>query len=95
MPFVIGLPGRKYETNDYSSLAVYNVDTQKKYFIKLTKGEINKALKATNVMFPEHLFEEPILKGTDVYLTYLLVKSKSNKVRQTKTLIIDLKKYSR
>jgi len=98
LPFIIGLTESNYDTilkDNYSSLTIYNVDDQKKFFITLTKGEINKALEATGEMFPEYLFDEPILKGTTIYLTYLLDKPKSEKVRHTKTIIIDLKKYSR
>ena len=94
LPFIIGFTGSKYAINDYRTVSIYNVNTRKKYIIKLLKGDINKALEATDTMFPENLFDEPIVKGTKVYLTYLLNKSKSQKIRKTRTLIIDLNKYS-
>lgn len=89
LPFIIGL------ADNNNVLAVYNIDKQKKYFIKLSKGEIEKSLKANEETFAEYLFDEPVLKDAIINLTYLLDKPKSEKVRRTKTITIDLKKYSR
>ena len=89
LPFIISL------TNNYNFISIYNVDKVKKYLLKLPKREIEKALDKTEQTYPEYLFDEPIIKGTTIYLTYNLDKPKDDKSRQTKTLAIDLSKYSR
>jgi hypothetical protein len=63
--------------------------------VKLSKGEIERAMKNTEGIYLEYLFDEPILKGATIYLTYLLDKPESEKERHTKTIMIDLKQYSR
>lgn len=52
------------------------------------------ALDQTGKMFPENLFDEPIIKGESVILTYQLNKPKNQKDIRFKKIIIDLKKYS-
>jgi len=98
LPFVISLTNSSYDTTliiDDNSLSVYNIDKSKTYYVKLLKGEIERAMKSTEEIHPEYLFDEPILKGTTVYLTYLLDKTEKGKKRHTKTIMIDLKNYSR
>jgi hypothetical protein len=98
LPVVISLTNSSYDTmltiND-NSLSVYNIDKNKTHYVKLPKGEIEKAMKNMEEIYPEYLFDEPILKGTTVYLTYLLDKPEKRKKRHTKTIMIDLKNYSR
>ena len=98
LPFVISISNSSYDTTltiDDNSLSVYNIDKNKTYYVKLPKGEVERAMKNTEEIHPEYLFDEPILKGPTIYLTYLLDKPESEKERHTKTIIIDLKKYSR
>jgi hypothetical protein len=96
LPFVISLTNSSYDTAmiiDYNSLSVYNIDNNKAYFIKLPKGEIERAMKSTEEFNPEFLFDEPIIKGTTVYLTYFFDKAENEKKRPTKTIKIDLKQF--
>jgi hypothetical protein len=98
LPFVISLKNSSYDTTlvlDDNFLSVYNIDNNKTYYVKLPKGEIERAMRNTEETQPEFLFDEPILKRTTVYLTYLLDKPESEKKRHTKTIMIDLKKYNR
>ena len=98
LPFVISLTNSSYDTTlviDDNSLSVYNIEKNKTYYVKLPKGEIERAMKNTEEIHPEYLFDEPILNGTTIYLTYLLNKPESEKEQLTKTITIDLKKYSR
>lgn len=97
LPFTISITGSGYDsiyTGNYDSLIIYNIDKQKEYFYKLQKGEISKALNQTVKMFPENLFDEPILKGESVILTFQLNNPKNQKDIRFKKIIIDLKKYS-
>ena len=98
LPFVISLKNSSYDTTlvlDDNFLSVYNIDNNKTYYVKLPKGEIERATQNAEETQPEFLFDEPILKGTTVYLTYLLDKPESEKKRHTQTILIDLKKYNR
>jgi hypothetical protein len=94
LPFAISLKNSSYDTTlvlDDNFLSVYNIDNNKTSYVKLPRGEIERAMKNTKETEPEFLFDEPILKGTTVYLTYLLDKPESGKKRHTKTIMIDLK----
>jgi hypothetical protein len=94
IPLLIGVTNSNYDTTStaiYNSLTVYNADTDKEYLIELKRGQIDKALKDAEEMYPESLFEEPVLNGTILKLTFRLKGYKSNKA--IKKITIDLKKY--
>lgn len=98
LPFIISLTNSGYDTThkaNYNTLSIYNIDNGKTHIFKLSKGEIEKSLAKTEQIYPEYLFDEPILKGATIFLTYLLDKPISENTRRTKTIAIDLKKYSR
>jgi hypothetical protein len=88
LPFIISL------TNNYD-ISILNIDKGKKYILKLQKGEIEYALEKTEETYPEYLFDEPVIKEATIYLTYYTDRLKNEKSRQTKTITIDLNKYSR
>ena len=97
-PLVIGVTNSSYDTiaeAAYNSLTIYNVDKDKKYFVQLSKGQIEKALEETEQIYPEYLFDEPIIRGDTIILTYYLRKAKSNSDKPVKVITIDKKKYSR
>ena len=95
LPFVLSIKYSETDANNFNFISIHNIDKSKTFLLKLPKGEIEKALKKTEEIYPEYLFDKPILKGTTIYLTYLLDRPKNEKVRHTKTITIDLKKYSR
>ena len=97
-PVIVSITGSGYDTTaseSYDSLTIYNIDKRRKYFIKLPNGGLNKVLEQTDRMFPELLFDEPLVKGDTLALTYLTDNPKNFKERKTETIKIDLKKYNR
>lgn len=97
-PFTIGVTSSTYDTtsvSDYNSLTIYNIDKDTKYFVPLPKGQIEKAMNETELIYPEYLFDEPRVMGDSISLTYYLRKPKNNTDRPVKTVTLDLKKYSR
>lgn len=96
-PIIISITNnsnRKKVTNRYNSLSIYNIDKNRNYILKLPKGELEKALVKTEQIYPEYLFNDPVIRGTTIYLTYMLDKTTNRKKEVTKTITIDLKKYS-
>jgi hypothetical protein len=97
IPLLIGITNSNYDTTSieiYNSLTIYNADTHKEYFIKLPNDQIDKALRNNEEMYPEYLFEEPVLNGTILKLAFRLKRSKSkNDTVLIKKITIDLKEY--
>lgn len=97
-PFAIGVTNSNYDTasvTNYNSLTVYNIDKDKKYFVSLPKGQLETALKKTERNYPEYLFDEPVIKGDTIVLTYYLKTPKNSTDKPVKTVTLDLKRYSR
>jgi len=96
-PFVIAVTNSNYDTTtvaSYNSLTIYNIDNGKRYILQLPKRQIERALDATERIYPEYLFDEPIIKGDTVILKYYLKTPKNQADKPVKTITLDLKKYS-
>lgn len=93
-PYVIALTNSKYDfekSYPYNSLSITNLENGKEYLVALPKGEIEKAQKNTGNAFPEHLFDEPEIKGSVINLVYNTSKMSLKDSRRS--ILIDLKKY--
>lgn len=77
----------------YNSISIYNVNSNKRYFIKLRIGEIEQSLISNDQMYPEYLFDEPILNKNKLKLTYLLNKGDKIVKKKSKTIIINFNNY--
>jgi hypothetical protein len=95
-PFLIGFAGNDEDSLSgvYDFLTIYNLDNNKKYRIDLIKGEIDKALEETEQIYPEYLFQKPIIDDDTITLIYYLRKPTNTSNKPTKTITINLKKYS-
>ena len=60
----------------------------------LRKREIEKAMKNNEFMFPEELFDNPIVVNETLILKYSTQKYVKGKQSKYKTIKIYLKKYS-
>ncbi len=91
MPFVVSLTDSKYGDNttkkEYNSLSLYPLDNNKIVEFPLPKGEISKGMKKNDYLFPEELFQEPIVENNILKLVYFTGKKK------TKMVKIDLNNY--
>ena len=98
LPFIIGIAHSNYDdtssNNIYNSLTIYNIDKNSTHYLKLPKGELERQIKTTDSMFPEFLFDKPIIKGSLIRLAYRLKELETTK-EVKKIILIDLKKYSR
>jgi hypothetical protein len=94
LPFIISVTNSKYdfkESYPYNSLSIINIENGKEYLVTMPKGEIEKAQKNAGKIFPEHLFDEPEVKGSIVNLVYNTDKKRSKESKRF--ILIDLKKY--
>lgn len=91
MPFVVSLTDSKYADNatkkEYNSLSIYHLDKNETAIFSLPKGEIIKGMTKNNYLFPEELFQEPIVENNILKLVYFTGKKK------TKMVKIDLNNY--
>jgi len=96
-PILVSVTNSNYDTTsttDYNSLTIYNLDNNKKYKITIPKGEIEKGMRNNEFMFPEDVFETPIIENNKLILKYSTEKYRKGKQLKYKTINIDLKKYS-
>jgi hypothetical protein len=95
-PFLIGFTENTEDSllGVYDFLTIYNLDNNKKYRFDLNKGEIDKALEETKQIYPENLFQKPIIEDDTITLIYYLRKPTNTGDKPTKTITIYLKKYS-
>lgn len=97
-PIIISIV-KKHSTStkhvDYNAFRIYNIDNKKIYFLALPKGELYTALKYSGKVYPELLFDEPILISNKLYLKYAIKTPKQNNKRMTKTVVIDLNQYAK
>ncbi len=96
-PFAIGITNSNYDTPivaNYNSLTIYNLNNDTKYFLSLPKGEIERAMNATERIYPEYLFEESIIKGETIILKYYLKTPKNKSDKPERTITLYVKKYS-
>lgn len=96
LPFVVSVTNSYYDTDlrtNYNSLTLYNLDSRKQFRINLPRGDIEKALKNTDYMFPEQMFTEPVIINDTLILKYSTDKYVEGKQLKYKTIKISLKKY--
>ena len=79
---------------DCNSLTVYNINNNKRYNLAIPKGDIEKEMKNNNFIFPEFLFDTPIVTDDTLVLNYFIEKYSKGKPLKYKRIIIDLKEYS-
>jgi hypothetical protein len=92
-PFVIGFGASPKDGNyDLNVLLLYNTDLNKTFRIDLPKGAIETALKQTEELAPEMLFEERAIKNGRLNLVYRVTNERT--ADRTKTISIALSKYS-
>ena len=97
VPFVVSITNSNYSTfsrKDYNSLSIYNLDSRKEFKLTLPRGYIKKAVKNNDFMFPEDVFETPILIRDILILKYYIEKYTKEKRLNYKTIKIDLNKYN-
>jgi hypothetical protein len=94
-PYIISVTNSNYtETNTgvYESITIYSIDLDETSYVKLRPREIANALDNTEQMYPEYLFNEPIIKGDSVIMSYYLRKPKDTSDKPIKTIRISFKK---
>ena len=79
---------------DYNSLSIYNLDSRKEFKLTIPRGDIEKGIKNNDYLFPEDVFDTPILASDTLVLKYSTDKYIKGKRLKYKTIKIDLKKYS-
>ena len=98
LPFIIGITNSNYNDTGtkaiYNSLTIYNIDKNETHYVKLPKGELENQVRTTETMFPEHLFEEPVIQGKLIKFTYHIRKAGTSQTESKKIIIINLEKYS-
>jgi hypothetical protein len=65
--------------SDNNSLTIYNVNSGKIFKVLLPKGKIKKAMKSFRRMYPEDLFDSPILSEDTLSIKYYLNPLSDNK----------------
>ena len=96
-PFVMSIANSNYDTIsriDYNSLSIYNLDSRKEFKLTIPRGDIEKGIKNNDYLFPEDVFDTPILASDTLVLKYSTDKYIKGKRLKYKTIKIDLKKYS-
>jgi hypothetical protein len=97
LPFVVSITNSNYDTIsriDYNSLSIYNLDSRRQFKLPLPRGDIKKGIKNNDYMFPEDVFDTPILISGILILKYSTDKYIKGKPLKYKTIKIDLKRYS-
>lgn len=97
IPFMVSITNSNYDTVsriDYNSLSIYNLDSRKEFKLTLPRGDIKKGIQNNDYMFPEDVFDTPILVSDTLILKYSTDKYVKGKRLKYKTIKIDLKKYS-
>lgn len=97
LPIVVSITKSNYRRTsepDLNTLTIYNLDKRKEYKIPIPKGDIAKGVKNNNFMFPEYVFDTPLVSNGKLTLRYFTQDYRKNKQVNYKTVIIDLKKYS-
>lgn len=88
-PYVVSLD------EDYNSLSLLNINTNKEFKYELPKGVVDKTMEIGNELFPEHLFyDEAINDGVfEVQFRYKLKdEGEENDNWITEKITVDLKK---
>jgi hypothetical protein len=82
-----------FRDTTFNSLTLINFDNGKEFIVKLPKEQIKSAIKQLDVLAAEELFEDTIIKNNQIVLSYRYKKASDGK-HETKTITIDLSKYS-
>jgi len=94
LPFIISVTNSNYTTEiqSYTSLTIYNIDQDKSYEFSLDNNEIDNALQEANTIYPEYLFEDPMINDGTVTLIYREAQSRPKNI-SPKKILLNLKKY--
>jgi hypothetical protein len=93
-PYIISITNSNYDSTNtgvYNSMTVYNINLDRTSYIKLSADEIATAMDNTEQMYPEYLFDEPIVSRDSIILTYYIRKPINSSDKPTKTIKVKMK----
>lgn len=82
-------------SDSFDTLSFFSVDQNKDFNFSIPKGRLWKTVSETSQMFPELLFEEPIIDKNILSLTYKYLVNNSPEKWDTDKIQIDLQKINR
>ena len=77
-------------SDSLDTMTFYSVEQNKDFNFSIPKGRLWKTVRETSQMFPEFLFEEPVINNSVLTLTYKYLESNSPEKWETDKIQINL-----